>query len=152
MNLIRGTDRINPFRVVYVEHPLTDDMLDDGTPIVKVKDYNKTFDQVLRPPSGISGIGGLLLQQGKEPMCRYVMTADCLTSVTILKRGKKMSSLVSAMANFLAAYRWYLPVKAAKLRDVLDLLKHVSLTENITFYSHLESHEDNTAQVDEELE
>ena len=70
VNLIRETDRTNPFRVVYVEHPLTDDMLDDGTPIVKVKDYEKAFDQVLRPPSGISGIRGLLLQRGKEPMCR----------------------------------------------------------------------------------
>ena len=99
VNLIRETDRTNSFRVVYVEHPLTDDMLDDGTPIVKVKDYKKAFDQVLRPPIGISGIRGLLLQRGKKPMCRYVMTADCLTSVTILKRGTKMSSLVSAMAN-----------------------------------------------------
>ena len=34
--MIRETDRSNPFRVVYVWHPLTDDMLDDGTPIVKV--------------------------------------------------------------------------------------------------------------------
>ena len=74
-------------------------MLDDGTPIVKIRDYKKAFDQVLRPPSGISGIRWRLLERGKEPMCRYPMTADCLTSVTILKRGKKMSSLVSAMAD-----------------------------------------------------
>ena len=152
VNLIRETDRTNPFRVVYVEHPLTDDMLDDSTPIVKAKDYKKAFDQVLRPPSGISGIRGLLFQRGKEPTCRYAMTTDCLTSVTILKRGKKMSSLVSAKANVQAAYCRYLPIKASKLRDVLDLLKHVSLTKNVTFYSHLEGHEDNMAQVDEELE
>ena len=80
------------------------------------------------------------------------MTADCLTSVTILKKGKKMSSLVSAMTNVQAAYCGYLPIKAAKLRDALDLLKHVSLTKNVTFYLLLEGHEDNTAQVDEELE
>ena len=85
-------------------------------------------------------------------MCRYAMTADCLTSVTILKRVKKTSSLVSAMTNVQAAYCRYLPIKAAKLRDVLDLLKHVSLTEKVTFYSHLEGHEDNAAQVDEEFE
>ena len=63
-----------------------------------------------------------------------------------------MSSLVSAMANVQAAYYRYLPIKAAKLRDVLELSKHVSLTENVTFYSHLEGYEDNTAQVDKELE
>ena len=133
-------------------HPLTDDMLDDGTPIVKVKDYKKAFDQVLHPPRGISGICGLLLQRSKKPMCHFTMTADCLMSVTILRRGKKMSSLVSAMANIQAAYCWYLPIKAAKLRNALDLLKHVSLTKNVTFYSHLEGHENNTAQVNEELE
>ena len=80
------------------------------------------------------------------------MTADCLTSVTILKKGEKMSSLVSAMANVQAVYCGYLPIKATKPRDVLDLLKHVSLTENVTFYSQLDDHEDNTTQVDEELE
>ena len=64
--LDKGTDRTNPFRVVYVEHPLRDDMLNDGTPIVKVKDYKKAFDQVLRPPSGISGIRGLLLSEAKN--------------------------------------------------------------------------------------
>ena len=152
VNLIRETNHTNFFRVVYVEHPLTDGMLDDGTPIVKIIDYKKAFDQVLHPPSGISSICRLLLQQGKKPMCRYAMTADCLTSVTILKRVKKMSSLFSATANVQVAYCQYLLVRAAKLTDVLDLLKHVSLTENVTFYLHLEGHEDNTAQVDEELE
>ena len=127
-------------------------MFGDGTPIVKVNDYKKAFDQVLRPPSGISGIRGLLLRRDKEPRCLYAMTVDCLTSITILKRGKKISSLVSAMTNVQAAYCRYLPIKAAKLKDVLDLLKHVSFSENVTFYSHLEGHEDNTAQVDEELE
>ena len=34
-----------------------------------------------------------------------------------------MSSLVSAMANVQAAYSGYLPIKAAKLRDVLDLFE-----------------------------
>ena len=63
-----------------------------------------------------------------------------------------MSSLVSAMANIQPAYCGYVPIKAAKLRDVLDLLKLVSLTENVTFYLHLEGHEDNTAQIDEKLE
>ena len=63
-----------------------------------------------------------------------------------------MSSLVSAMANVQAAYCGYLPIKATKPRDVLDLLKHVSLIENVTFYSQLDDHEDNTTQVDEELE
>ena len=127
-------------------------MSDDGTPIVKVKDYKKAFNQALRPPSEIPGIRGLLLQRGKELICRYAMTADWLTAITILKRGKRMSSLVSAMANVQAAYCRYLPIKAAKVRDVLDFLKHVSLTENAIFYSHLEGHEDHTAQVDEELE
>ena len=66
VNLIRETDRTNPFRAVYVERHLTDHMLDDGTIIVKVKDYKKAFDQVLRPPNGISGIRGLLLHEAKN--------------------------------------------------------------------------------------
>ena len=35
VSLIKGTDLSSPFDVVYVEHPLTDSMMDDGTPVAK---------------------------------------------------------------------------------------------------------------------
>ena len=41
INEIKNTDISNPFQIAYVEHPLTDDLFNDGAPVIKVKDYKK---------------------------------------------------------------------------------------------------------------
>ncbi len=46
------------FEVVFVQHPLTDDMESDGMPIVKVKDFKEHFRKKLREPDGISKYQG----------------------------------------------------------------------------------------------
>ena len=76
VNLIENTDISNTFQTVFVEHPLTDDMTHDGTPVVEVKDFKKGFDPFLRPPSGIATMRGLLLRRGQNPRCRYSMMGD----------------------------------------------------------------------------
>ena len=76
VNLIKETDISNPFQTVFVEHPLTDDMTHDGTPVVEVKDFKKGFDPFLRPPSGIATMIGLLFRRGQNPRCRYSITGD----------------------------------------------------------------------------
>ena len=47
VELVKKTDHQNPFTIAYVEHPLTDDMRDDGTPVVQVHDYKRAFDPLL---------------------------------------------------------------------------------------------------------
>ena len=74
VNEIKNTDILNPFQIAYVEHPLTDDLSNDGIPVIKVKDCKKKFDLFLRPPKGIATIRGLLFQRGQQPMCRFSMT------------------------------------------------------------------------------
>ena len=76
VNLIEETDISNPFQTVFVEHPLTDVMTHDGTPVVEVKDFKKGFDPFLRPPSGIATMRGLLFRRGQNPKCRYSKTGD----------------------------------------------------------------------------
>ena len=75
-----------------MEHPLTDNLSDDGVPVIKAKDYKKRFDLFLRPPKSIATIRGLLFQRGQQPMCRFSMTGDCLTEMSILKRGKNLEN------------------------------------------------------------
>ena len=76
VNLIEETNISNPFPTVFVEHPLTDDMTHDGSPVVEVKDFKKGFDPFLQPPSGIATMRGLLFRRGQNPRCRYSMTRD----------------------------------------------------------------------------
>ena len=44
VNLIKTTDNKTPFTVKYVQHPLTDNLGDDGTPVIKVKDYKQILE------------------------------------------------------------------------------------------------------------
>ena len=77
-----------------MEHSLTNDLSNDGVPVIKAKDYKKGFDLFLRPPKGIATIRGLLFQRGQQPICRFSMTGDCLMEMCILKRGKKLKELL----------------------------------------------------------
>ena len=56
IELIRNTERVNPFKFVYVEHPLADDLKNDSTPVVKVKKYKAAFDPYLTPLNKIASI------------------------------------------------------------------------------------------------
>ena len=38
VSMIKEANSVHPFDVVYVEHPVTDDMKDDGTPTAKTID------------------------------------------------------------------------------------------------------------------
>ena len=65
VNLIAETDTYNPFQTVFVEHPLTDDITHDGTPVVKVKDFKKGLDPFLRPSSGIATMRVCWLEEAR---------------------------------------------------------------------------------------
>jgi len=114
--------------VVCVQHPLSDDLMDDGTVVVKVKDYKKNFDPFLRNPKGISTVRGLQFKRGQSPSCRYSMTGACHTPVCYLKNGMKVKSLVNPIDPILLrdAYATFLPIKYAKLSDVNYLLAHLA--------------------------
>ena len=67
VNMIRTVDTKHPFNIVYVEHPLTDDLTDDGTPVVHVMDYKRAFDQVIKAPLSISLSRGILCKRQRPP-------------------------------------------------------------------------------------
>ena len=55
------------FDVVYVEYLLTDNMMKDGTPVVKVLDFKKAFDPLLKPITGISEFRGAKFEGARNP-------------------------------------------------------------------------------------
>lgn len=139
VELVKSTDHQNPFAVVYVEHPLTDDLQGDGTPVVKVHDYKHAFDPMLRAPTGIGAVRGLKFLRGAAPKCRLSMTGGCEMDVVFMKRGQKIKSLINALnpLSLRKAYQSFLPIKAAKFTDVKELLRYVHLPEIVCFYNAL---------------
>ena len=105
----------------------------------------------MRPPSGIASIRGLLFRRGENPRCRYVMTGDCSTEMCLLKRGKKLRELLSASKTLLPAYGTYLKIKKAKFDDVVALLTHVSVSDEVTFYNTISTQSEQQLESDDEL-
>ena len=130
--------------------PLTDDMEPDGTPVVRVHDYKTAYNPLIKAPTGISTIRGLLFKRGQIPLSRLSMTGDCRENVNILKRGVKLASLKVARREVQHAYRDFLPIKSAKLHDVQALLKHIHIPDSVTFYQHLTAIENVHDSGDEE--
>ena len=71
---MKKTDHQNPFTIAHVQHPLTDDIRNHGTPVVHVHDYKRAFDPLFRAPKSISTIRGLNFEQGAARQCRYSVT------------------------------------------------------------------------------
>ncbi|KAJ8409936.1 hypothetical protein AAFF_G00209770 [Aldrovandia affinis] len=107
----------------------------DGTTTVQVKDYKLAFKPLLRPVTGISGFRGAKFERGQAPLSHIAMTADCSNPFSTLKRGKKMSTL--KLVKPPAAYTNFRPIKEAKYNDILALLTHVNLLQEVTFYNNL---------------
>ena len=89
VRLIESTFPVDPFRIVFVEHPLTNDLKPDHNPIVTVRNYKKAFDPLLKAPTGISSLRVMLFRRKHRPSCRYAMTGTCSTAFQLLKRGEK---------------------------------------------------------------
>ena len=120
VELIRKTDQVNPFKIIYLEYPLTNDLKNDSTPVVKVKNYKAILDPYLRPPTNIASIRGLLFKRSTQPSSRFSMTGECSTPIATLKQGKKVKSIIDLLnpSMLLNAYLTFLPIKKTKLLDV----------------------------------
>ncbi len=59
METVKKSQMNPPFRVVYVEHPLTDDLENDGTPVCRVKDYKAVIGKFSNAINGITKIRAL---------------------------------------------------------------------------------------------
>lgn len=153
VNLVREAQSKVPFTVVYVEHPLTDDLSPDGTAVVKVRDYKSALEKVIattiQDQSKMKGV--IFSREGTKG--RMIMTGDCTTTLALLKkrRGVSSASLRVAVKNAGAAFSDFCPIKPAKVDDVKALLQCVALPENVTFYESLQGvGNDNEGEEEEE--
>lgn len=137
VDLVKNARRTNPFKVIFVEHPLTDNLQHDGTPVVRIFDYKRNFQPIL--PASIKDFaryhGILFIQAGA--LGRKTMTGDPTERITLLKRGSGNGSLKSALQKLQPAYSDYLRIKHAKYNDIKVLLERVSLPDGASFYDSI---------------
>jgi hypothetical protein len=146
VNLIAKSSINNSWKIVYVEHPFTDNLEMDSRPVVRVKDFKSSLDKVIKAPEGIASLRGILFERLKNPVGRSSMTGPLTFTLNLLKRGKSLNTLKSAIQDCPLAFNGFLPIKKAKFDDIMSLLSHVHLPESVTFYTSLKPLEMSTEE------
>lgn len=137
-SLIQSAQKKNPFQVVLVHHPVTDDMCEDGTDIVMVKDFKTSIGAIIRSTiPQISTIRGAHFSRGNTLETRESMTTGVMHICPVFKRGVSRRSLLEAVEKATNMDHLFKPIKADKLRDVRTLLERVTLAAGVTFYENL---------------
>ena len=84
----------------------------------------------------------MLFRKKHHPSCQYAMTGSFSTLFQLLKGEINANNLISSISSShsLRVYHSYVWIKKEKLDDVKQLLQHVFLREEVTFYSKLTCH------------
>ncbi len=83
--MVKEAQNNPPFRFVFVEHPLTDNLEDNGTPIVRVKNFKAFMDPYIKSVEGITAIRTLKLSS-KGVFATKSMTAEPNGEIELLKK------------------------------------------------------------------
>lgn len=146
VSMVRSVARNNPFEVRYVAHALTDDLHNDNTPVVQVRDFKTALSTAIAATvKNSQAFRGVSFTRNGS-VARLTMNGNCDTPVTLLKRGGKWRTICLAVQHAHFAYVGFLPIKTAKYRDVQYLLGRVTIPETSTFYqslTHSETAEEN---------
>ena len=116
-------------------------MYKDGTLVILVTDYKLALDAVIKPEKTISKLRGISMIRSKAPVARFTMTGAATEKVLCLKKGMEIVNLCAAIEGSSKAYNDFLGIKSQNLKDVNDLLQHVSLPESVTFYQNIKANE-----------
>ena len=65
------------------------------------------------------------------------MTGDCIANICILKQEKKIEDVLHASNNLKQAHLIFLNIKRVKIDDIVTLLAHVTILDDVYFFSRV---------------
>jgi len=134
IDLMRSCKENIPFNILYVNFPITDDLTEDGTPIVKVYDYKVSLTPLLKASLGrVAGISGLLFNENGV-FTRNSMGGTLYSPFTLLKRNVTVQRLQEVIRDTRLAYEEYLPITPEKFDNLQHLLTEFYRPAENVFY------------------
>jgi hypothetical protein len=133
--LIRNARPNQPFKVIYVQHPLTDDLCDDGTPICIVMDYFSTIKPVLKSTPGFGKLRRFMFR-GDGTILTNSSTTEAPDQIfTYMKTGNTLEQVKQRIGGVQLAYHDFVGVSHVKAQNVEKLLEFLSIPDSCVFYS-----------------
>jgi hypothetical protein len=136
VKLIKETDHKMPFKINYVNHPLTDDLKYDETPVIKVKNF-KNFSEslIVSKVDNLSKMRKIKFTQNGIFGTLNLLSENFNLALHLTENYSIYENFSFESLN--DAYDDFLPIKKAKYNDVMKLLKFVEIPENSSFYNTL---------------
>ncbi|CAG7822478.1 unnamed protein product [Allacma fusca] len=129
----------NPFEIVYVNNNLTDDLCNDGTTVLDVKDFKTSLESLFQPSrrANLNLLTGweveftthlksVINYTGRFPEAKRENDLFFENVTSEVLKNKIMSAP--------SAYDDFLPIPVAKLKNIEELTKYVVQKHGLEFY------------------
>jgi hypothetical protein len=139
INIIKNSSEKNPFKIVYLNFPLTDNLQPDNNPIAKVYDYKKCFKNILKNKLEYCSDVRIIRIRPKNCEISLTLNEPKFLSITLFKKDFNIELLDEKLKSIALAFDKLLPITSEKLKDVNKLINSYELPNTVTFYQHLYS-------------
>jgi len=139
-NLVVKTRPSNPFHLVYVEKPFTDDLTPNEVPVVRVKDFKSRFIPIFQNRLFINGIRAFSFSNVLTPTIARNYGEECVKPLNLFLPNASARQIVEATENaqFLYQEDTFLPVPRAAAEGCTQVLDHVVIPPNVTFFNSIQ--------------
>ena len=131
---VKSANIKNPFEVIYVNYPLTDNLVGDSTELCYVSDYETYFETYLKTKL-IHLIEVRRIKFTRNDIkVSLNLWIEPEINIDLYKSDEKID-LNSLNSNLTPAYSDFIPINKAKYDDIKKLLNYIVIPESSTFYS-----------------
>jgi len=138
-DLVKRSRPSSPFELLYLEKPFTDDMRNDETPTVRVKNFKNALNPHLRNRLSINTIKKITFTPDLHPQIATEYGEPCNQDLRLFIDTVSVNDILNSIDNAEFAYDegTFLPVPQAAATSCHDILRHVIVPNNVTFFNNL---------------
>ncbi len=139
VNILKNSNIKNPYKIVYLNFPLTDDLKPDNNMIAKVYDYKKCYEKILKTKLDYCSDVRLIRFSVNNCEISLNINEPKFLSLTLFKKNFDINSLDEKTKSVTLAYNKMLSISREKLYDANKLIESLHLPQNIIFFQSLYS-------------
>jgi hypothetical protein len=136
VNLVKSANKKNSFEVIYVNHPLTNDLMPDSSEICTIYEYKNIFDNHLKSNlAHLTEVRRMKFTKNNIKISLDLAKEPDLELILYKKNSDNNIGINQLNSEIRPAYNDFLPISKAKYENIKMLLNYITLPLNATFYS-----------------
>ena len=143
IKIVKNANFENPYYIVHINYPLTDNLISDGSPIVKVLDFKSLMENHLKQTlDHLTQVRRIKFSKS-EVKISLDLRSEPDIELKLLKTPENSLDINKFFDDIKLSYSDFLPIRKEKLDNIKKLLTYVSKPKDTTFYDILKPIENN---------